>query len=64
MDWISRDQLGADQLPSPIKSAVGDDLPEIRKAPEVGQHSDEVLKELLGYDDARLAELRESGVLG
>jgi crotonobetainyl-CoA:carnitine CoA-transferase CaiB-like acyl-CoA transferase len=64
MDWIPREQLGAEQLPSPIKSAVGDDLPEIRKAPEVGQHSDEVLTELLGYDAAKIAALREAGILG
>jgi crotonobetainyl-CoA:carnitine CoA-transferase CaiB-like acyl-CoA transferase len=30
----------------------------------VGQHSDEVLQELLGYDDDKIAELRASGVLG
>jgi crotonobetainyl-CoA:carnitine CoA-transferase CaiB-like acyl-CoA transferase len=64
MDWIPKEQLGAEQMPSPIK-AVGDaELPEIRKAPTVGQHSDEVLRDVLGYDDARIAALRESGVLG
>lgn len=63
MNWISRDQLGADQLPSPIK-AVDGELPPIRKAPTVGQHSNEVLHDVLGFDDARIATLRESGVLG
>lgn len=62
MDWIPREQLGAEQLPSPLK-APGAELPEIRKAPTVGQHSDEVLREL-GYDDARIAALRDSGALG
>jgi crotonobetainyl-CoA:carnitine CoA-transferase CaiB-like acyl-CoA transferase len=33
-----------------------------RNAPELGQHTEEVLRELLGYDDAALAKLRESGV--
>jgi crotonobetainyl-CoA:carnitine CoA-transferase CaiB-like acyl-CoA transferase len=63
MNWISRDQLGADQLPSPIKP-VDAELPPIRRAPTVGQHNDEVLREVLGYDDARIAALRESRVLG
>lgn len=31
-------------------------------APSVGQHTDEVLGEVLGYDQERLATLRESGV--
>ncbi|MGQ3297217.1 CaiB/BaiF CoA transferase family protein [Reyranella sp.] len=33
-----------------------------RPAPNLGQHTDEVLRELLGYDDARLKELNDSGV--
>lgn len=32
-------------------------------APELGQHTDEVLRALLGYDDAAIAELRASGVI-
>ena len=34
------------------------------KAPTVGQHTDEVLREVLGYDDARVEALREAGALG
>ncbi|MGE0881143.1 MAG: CaiB/BaiF CoA transferase family protein [Acidimicrobiia bacterium] len=30
----------------------------------IGQHTDEVLREYLGYDDARIDELRQSGVIG
>ncbi len=37
---------------------------EPRAAPSVGQHTEEVLKEFLGYDDARLAALRAAGALG
>ena len=63
MPWIPRERLGADQLPSPIK-VVGDELPMPAKAPTVGQHTDAVLREVLGYDDDRITGLRESGALG
>ena len=61
--WIPTEVLGADQLPSPIKF-VGDTLPVPTKAPTVGQHTDEVLRDLLGWDDARIAESRAAGGLG
>jgi len=32
-------------------------------APILGEHNDEVLKGLLGYSDAKLAELRAAGVI-
>jgi crotonobetainyl-CoA:carnitine CoA-transferase CaiB-like acyl-CoA transferase len=55
--------LGAEQLPNPLKVVDGS-LPLPEKAPEVGQHTDEVLKEVLGYDDLRITELREGGAFG
>jgi crotonobetainyl-CoA:carnitine CoA-transferase CaiB-like acyl-CoA transferase len=63
LGWIGKDVLQAEQLPSPIK-VVGGELPVPSKAPEVGQHSDEILAGVLGYDEARIAALRESGALG
>jgi len=35
-----------------------------RPAPAVGQHTEEVLRELLGHDDAHLAALRSGGAFG
>ena len=61
--WIPAERLGCDQLPSPIKF-LDVEVPVPTKAPTVGQHTDEVLREVLGYDDARIAALRESGALG
>jgi crotonobetainyl-CoA:carnitine CoA-transferase CaiB-like acyl-CoA transferase len=54
---------GADMLPFPIKF-VGEELPAPGHAPRVGEHSEEVLARVLGYDRARIAKLRESGALG
>jgi crotonobetainyl-CoA:carnitine CoA-transferase CaiB-like acyl-CoA transferase len=62
MPWLPRERLGADQLPSPLK-LVGETLPVPTKAPTVGEHTDAVLREVLGYDDARIAALREKGAI-
>jgi crotonobetainyl-CoA:carnitine CoA-transferase CaiB-like acyl-CoA transferase len=63
MPWLPRDVLGCEQLPSPIK-LVGETLPLPTKAPTPGQDTDTVLRQVLGYDDARIAELRSAGALG
>jgi crotonobetainyl-CoA:carnitine CoA-transferase CaiB-like acyl-CoA transferase len=54
---------GADMLPFPVK-VVGETLPDPAMAPEIGEHSDQVLGEVLGYDAEKIAKLRESGALG
>jgi crotonobetainyl-CoA:carnitine CoA-transferase CaiB-like acyl-CoA transferase len=61
--WIPAERLGADELPSPIK-IIGEELPIPERAPTVGQHTDQVLQEVLGYDPGRVAELRAAGALG
>jgi crotonobetainyl-CoA:carnitine CoA-transferase CaiB-like acyl-CoA transferase len=63
MAWIPRHRLGADQLPLPVKLVDGA-LPTPARAPTVGEHTDTVLRDLLGYDASRLAELRAAGALG
>jgi crotonobetainyl-CoA:carnitine CoA-transferase CaiB-like acyl-CoA transferase len=61
--WLPADRLGADELPTPIK-LTGEELPLPERAATVGQHTDEVLHQVLGYDDGRMAALRAAGALG
>jgi crotonobetainyl-CoA:carnitine CoA-transferase CaiB-like acyl-CoA transferase len=63
LPWLPAAELGADMLPTPIK-LVGEELPVPTKAPTVGQHTDAVLADVLGYDADRIAELHASGALG
>jgi crotonobetainyl-CoA:carnitine CoA-transferase CaiB-like acyl-CoA transferase len=55
--------VGADMLPTPIKF-VGEDLPVPTMAPTVGEHTEHVLRETLGWDEAKLAAARAAGALG
>jgi crotonobetainyl-CoA:carnitine CoA-transferase CaiB-like acyl-CoA transferase len=57
------EQHGADMLPFPLK-VVGETLPEPSHAPTVGEHSEAVLRRVLGYDAEKLAALRRAGALG
>ena len=63
MPWIPRERVGNDQVPSPIK-VLDEEHPLPTKAPQAGEHTDAVLKDVLGYDDARIAALRDKGALG
>jgi crotonobetainyl-CoA:carnitine CoA-transferase CaiB-like acyl-CoA transferase len=63
LGWIPASQLGADQLGFPVRY-VGETLPVPDKAPSNGQHTDDVLRDVCGYDDERITTLREGGVLG
>jgi crotonobetainyl-CoA:carnitine CoA-transferase CaiB-like acyl-CoA transferase len=49
-------------IASPVR--VGDPPAAHRRAPELGEHTDAVLRDVLGYDDARIAALRASGAMG
>lgn len=63
LGWIPAAELGADQLPSPLKIVDGD-LPRPTMAPRVGEHTAAVLREIAGYDDDRIAALRAEGAVG
>jgi crotonobetainyl-CoA:carnitine CoA-transferase CaiB-like acyl-CoA transferase len=61
--WVPADRLGAEQLLLPIKFA-GEELPEPTMAPTVGEHTDAVLADVLGYGAEDIDRLRAAGALG
>lgn len=63
LGWLPADVLGADELGFPVKFASGD-LPLPSRAPTVGEHTDEVLRDVCGYDEEAIGRLRDAGALG
>ncbi len=57
--WISTEQLGAEQLPFPVKM-LDEELPDPTCAPVLGQHTAEVLHDVLGYDDEAISTVAGS----
>jgi crotonobetainyl-CoA:carnitine CoA-transferase CaiB-like acyl-CoA transferase len=47
---------------SPVR--VGDQPPDYRRAPLRGEHGEVLLRDVLGYDDARIAALKRAAALG
>jgi crotonobetainyl-CoA:carnitine CoA-transferase CaiB-like acyl-CoA transferase len=41
-----------------------DETPAVRRGPYLGEHSDDVLREVCGYDDERIRSLRDAAVIG
>jgi crotonobetainyl-CoA:carnitine CoA-transferase CaiB-like acyl-CoA transferase len=60
---LPQSEVGADQLFTPLHF-VGEALPHPAKAPTVGQHTEDVLRSVLGYDDNRIAAARNGGAFG
>jgi crotonobetainyl-CoA:carnitine CoA-transferase CaiB-like acyl-CoA transferase len=56
-------EVGADQLFTPLHF-VDETLPRPAKAPTVGQHTEDVLRSVLGYDDNRIEAARADGAFG
>ncbi len=57
------EQVGAEQLPLPL-NVIGEERRVPTMAPTVGQDTEAVMRDVLGYDDDRLAELRAAGTFG
>jgi crotonobetainyl-CoA:carnitine CoA-transferase CaiB-like acyl-CoA transferase len=60
--WIPQSRLGADEMPYPLK-VIDEEAPVPTHAPTVGEHTDEVLESVLGYDADRRAALAAAGVI-
>jgi crotonobetainyl-CoA:carnitine CoA-transferase CaiB-like acyl-CoA transferase len=60
LGWIPRERLGAEQLGFPV-FFHDEALPEPTKAPQIGEHTDAVLRDVCGYDDTRIAALHADG---
>jgi crotonobetainyl-CoA:carnitine CoA-transferase CaiB-like acyl-CoA transferase len=60
---LPQSEVGADQLFTPLHF-VGEALPHPAKAPTVGQHTEDVLRSVLGYDDNRIGAARAGGAFG
>lgn len=63
MGWLPAADHGTDMMPSPLHF-VDHILPAPRRAPELGEHTDEVVREVLGLADERIDALRTSGAFG
>jgi crotonobetainyl-CoA:carnitine CoA-transferase CaiB-like acyl-CoA transferase len=60
---LPKEEMGTDQLFTPLHF-IGEELPRPAKAPTVGQHTEEVLRSVLGYDDQHIAAARSAGAFG
>jgi len=59
---IAHPEMGATREHSP-PYLIDDERVTLRRAPLIGEHTDEVLTSVLGYSPERIAELRGTGVL-
>ena len=57
-------ETGTVVLPNSPMRYAGSALRRLTPSPSLGEHTDAVLSELCGLDDAELAELRRAGVIG
>src|SRR5215471_15711292 len=63
MPLIPAERVGADMLPTPIKF-IDEELPLPTMAPTVGEHTEAVLKNVLGWSDEQIEAARAAGAFG
>ncbi len=61
--FYSTNDVGCEQLPLPV-FVNGEKPPVPSMAPEVGEHTSEVLTRVLGHDDDHISELKTQGAFG
>jgi len=61
--WLPHEQHGIDMLPTPIK-LIGEEIAPPTLAPTAGEQTDEILAEVLSYNDEQIAAARAAGALG
>lgn len=60
--WYPHAKHGADMLPFPVKF-LNEELPEPALSPTLGEQTDKVLAEVLGYGKEKIAALRQAGAV-
>ena len=57
-------RLGAVRtMRTPLRLST-DETPAVRRGPLLGEHSDDVLRDVCGYDDEHIRALRDAAVIG
>src|SRR5262249_42741564 len=46
---------------NPVK--MSDSIPEVKRSPLLGEHTDEILRDVLGYSDKETGEIKASGAV-
>lgn len=61
LPWLPSSTFGADMVPTPVH-LVGESVGPSGRAPDTGQHTDEILGSL-GYEEQQIQQLRHEGVI-
>jgi crotonobetainyl-CoA:carnitine CoA-transferase CaiB-like acyl-CoA transferase len=62
LPWIGKETLEVDMLPFPAQF-LGTHLPPPGRAPNAGEHSDEILRTVAGYTPEKIDELMQAGTV-
>lgn len=63
VQWLPASDHVADMMPFPVHFN-GEELPKPTPAPKAGEHNDYVLTEVLEYDAAKIAAIKQADILG
>ena len=47
---------------NPVK--MSDSITEVKRSPLLGEHNEEILRDVLGFSESELAEIKQSGAIG